>query len=245
MQASRRGFLAGLAVPAMFGRNAIARVMKAAEIAGGRAPHDVARDEDYWAEIRRAFERRPHPHSTSTTAASARRKLGDRGDDPRHPLRQRRARPSYVGYLEPRVEPSAASWPASSAAIRGDGDHPERVRGDADLDLRHRPEAGRRGVDDESELRTHAHRLGPAGEARRHRRQADLVPGAADVGRGDRRLLQEGHDAEDEGGRGDARRQPHRPGDARPGDRRPRQESRRPDLHRRRPRLRSDPVPAR
>lgn len=40
----------------MFGGNAIACVLRAAGIAAGRAPEVVARDEDYWAEIRRAFD---------------------------------------------------------------------------------------------------------------------------------------------------------------------------------------------
>ena len=54
--ASRRGFLAGIGVAALFRADAIARVGQAGSIAGPRPPFEVARDEDYWAEIRRCFD---------------------------------------------------------------------------------------------------------------------------------------------------------------------------------------------
>ena len=81
--------------------------------------------------------------------------------------------------LEPRVE-SVRRELARELRLRpgGDGDHPERLRGQRDHDLRARPQAGRRGGRHQSELRPDAHRLGPAGPARRHRAQAGLVPAA-------------------------------------------------------------------
>jgi isopenicillin-N epimerase len=50
----RRNFLAAAAVAA-FQDNAIERVRAAASSVTGRAPEEIAKDEDYWAEIRNAF----------------------------------------------------------------------------------------------------------------------------------------------------------------------------------------------
>jgi selenocysteine lyase/cysteine desulfurase len=57
---SRRHFLraasaAGLATVAAFGDEALARVAHATSTADGRAPLDIARDEDFWREIQGAF----------------------------------------------------------------------------------------------------------------------------------------------------------------------------------------------
>jgi isopenicillin-N epimerase len=51
---NRRGFLA--AAGAFFAADAASFVLRANEIATGRAGGDLASDEDYWAEIRRAFD---------------------------------------------------------------------------------------------------------------------------------------------------------------------------------------------
>jgi isopenicillin-N epimerase len=53
---NRRGFFAGAAAAALFARDAASRVLRAEEIAGGRRGDDMADAEDYWAEIRRAFD---------------------------------------------------------------------------------------------------------------------------------------------------------------------------------------------
>ena len=52
----RRGFLAGTAALAVFARNAASSLLRAEGIAEGRRAEELAGDEDYWAEIRRAFD---------------------------------------------------------------------------------------------------------------------------------------------------------------------------------------------
>lgn len=57
---SRRGFVsqmmrAGVALPA-FRPDAFSHLFRASEMAGSRAPVDAATDEDYWAQIQRAFD---------------------------------------------------------------------------------------------------------------------------------------------------------------------------------------------
>ena len=58
--ATRRSFLAALAGTGVslpvFREHAISRVARAAEIAGGRPPEQLANDEAYWTEIQRAFD---------------------------------------------------------------------------------------------------------------------------------------------------------------------------------------------
>ena len=51
----RREFLAGATV-ALFAADASARALRAGEVAGGRDADDLAGAEDYWAEVRRAFD---------------------------------------------------------------------------------------------------------------------------------------------------------------------------------------------
>ncbi len=52
----RRGFFAGAAAAVCFASDAAARVLRAEEIAGGSRGDDLAAAEDYWSEIRRAFD---------------------------------------------------------------------------------------------------------------------------------------------------------------------------------------------
>jgi selenocysteine lyase/cysteine desulfurase len=56
---TRRSFVgalaAGLAAP-QFNAHAFTNVLRAQSIAGARSPEEIARDEDYWAEIQRAFD---------------------------------------------------------------------------------------------------------------------------------------------------------------------------------------------
>jgi isopenicillin-N epimerase len=56
VDSTRRGFFAGAAAAAFFARDAGARLVRAGEIAGGRRGDELAGDEDYWSEIRRAFD---------------------------------------------------------------------------------------------------------------------------------------------------------------------------------------------
>jgi isopenicillin-N epimerase len=53
---NRRGFLAGASALAFFATDAVSRVVKAEEIAKGRRGDELAGAEDYWSEIRRAFD---------------------------------------------------------------------------------------------------------------------------------------------------------------------------------------------
>ncbi len=53
---NRRGFLAGASALAFFATDAMSRVVKAEEIAEGRRGDELAGLEDYWSEIRRAFD---------------------------------------------------------------------------------------------------------------------------------------------------------------------------------------------
>ena len=53
---NRRGFFAGLAASAVFASDAVSRLVNASELAKGRQSEDLAGSEDYWSEIRRAFD---------------------------------------------------------------------------------------------------------------------------------------------------------------------------------------------
>src|SRR3954462_3396361 len=56
---SRRGFMAGLSgglAAAMFRGDAIARANGAGRDAAQTPPHELAREEDYWSQIQRAFD---------------------------------------------------------------------------------------------------------------------------------------------------------------------------------------------
>jgi len=53
---NRRGFFAGAAAAVCFASDAASWVLRAEEIAGGSRGDDMAAAEDYWAEIRRAFD---------------------------------------------------------------------------------------------------------------------------------------------------------------------------------------------
>ena len=53
---NRRGFLAGVAGSAAFAAGAVGCLVRAGEVAEGRQADDLAGSEDYWSEIRRAFD---------------------------------------------------------------------------------------------------------------------------------------------------------------------------------------------
>ena len=57
---NRRSFVASVAGATLalppFRADAIAQVLQASEVAGRRAPGDVADDEEYWSHIQRAFD---------------------------------------------------------------------------------------------------------------------------------------------------------------------------------------------
>ena len=183
---SRRSFLAGaaglgLAAPT-FAPNALARLMAANKAAGQASPLDLAQDEDYWSDIQRAFD-------VDRTLIN----LNNGGccPTPTHVLEQMirdlkftNEAPGAPHVARPRAADRDGA-PRAGARVRlrpgGDGDHAQRLRGDRDPDLRHRPGAGRRGHRHRPELPAHAHQLGPARAARRDRGQADLVRRAAAV----------------------------------------------------------------
>src|SRR3954464_8399465 len=56
MVGNRREFLAGGVALAAFAREAASCVLRAEVVAEGRRAEELAADEDYWAEIRRAFD---------------------------------------------------------------------------------------------------------------------------------------------------------------------------------------------
>ena len=186
---TRREFLSGLAAAGlgsqpMFREHAIRSLFRANAIAGDRPPHAVADDEAYWAEIQRAFDLDRTMINLNNGGCSP---------TPSHVLEQmirdlRFSNELPVEHmwrvLEPRIE-SVRRDLAQRVRLRsgGDGDHPQRVRGERDDDLRPRPQARRRGRRHEPELRPHAHRVGPARAARRDRAQAGDVQGAAAVAR--------------------------------------------------------------
>ena len=56
MNSSRRRFLAASTSLAAFARHASRAVLRAHGLAEGQSDHDLACNEDYWSEIRRAFD---------------------------------------------------------------------------------------------------------------------------------------------------------------------------------------------
>ena len=56
VESHRRGFIAGVAASVVFARDAATRLARASEVAGDRRAGDLAGDEDYWGEVRRAFD---------------------------------------------------------------------------------------------------------------------------------------------------------------------------------------------
>ncbi len=56
VDSNRRGFVAGAAAAVCFASDAVTHVVKAAEMSRGHAGDDLAAAEDYWSEIRRAFD---------------------------------------------------------------------------------------------------------------------------------------------------------------------------------------------
>jgi isopenicillin-N epimerase len=53
---NRRGFIAGVAASAAFASDAVSSLVRASEVARGRQAEELAGSEDYWSEIRRAFD---------------------------------------------------------------------------------------------------------------------------------------------------------------------------------------------
>ena len=187
MALTRRAFFsgaaAGLALP-VFRVDAIPRVREAARSAAGASADAVATDESYWSHIQRAFD-------VDRTIVNLNN--GGCSPSPSHvldamiqDLKFSNEIPVYHMWtvLEPRIE-SVRRELARRVRLRsgGDGDHPQRLGVSGDPHLRYRPEARRRGRRHEPELRPDAHDLGPARAPGRNRREADLVPGAAAVGR--------------------------------------------------------------
>ncbi len=203
--------------------------------------------EDYWAEIRRAFD-------ADRTLIN----LNHGGVAPAPPavleamirdLRFANVAPAHQMWdvLEPRVESVRRELAREfgcdpgEVAITRNASEAMQI-----LIAGHRPEARRRGRHLRPELPPDAHRLGPARPPRGDRGQADLPRRPDPVARRGGRAIPRGDDPEDAGGRGHPRRSTSRGTScpsARSGGDGPRAGRR--DVRRRRPRLRALPLPPR
>ena len=116
---------------------------------------------------RACVRQRPHHHQFQQRRRLPHADPCPRPDDPRPAIHQRIARQAHVA--DPRATGRVGaprSCPRVWLRFRGNRHHPQRVRVDGNLDLRHRPEARRRGDHHRSELRAHDHELGAAGSPR-------------------------------------------------------------------------------
>ena len=177
MPLHRRALFAGLgaglsaALLPAFRADAGTALAEASRSAGDRTPADLAGEEAYWSQIARAFD-------ADRTLVNLNN--GGCSPAPAHvleamirDLRFSNEMPVYHMWtvLEPRIE-SVRREPRGRVRLRsrGDGDHPQRLRGARDADPRHRPEGRRRGRRHEPELPAHDHDLEAARAPRRHRR---------------------------------------------------------------------------
>ena len=107
---------------------------------------ELAANEDYWSEIQRRFDTDRTLINLNNGGVCPTPEPRARADDPRPPVHQRVARAAHVA--DPRAARRVGAprpGPRVRLRRRGDRDHPQRLRGDGDPDLRHRPEPGRRG----------------------------------------------------------------------------------------------------
>ena len=128
------------------------------------------------------LRRRPHHGEPEQRRSAAPPDPRARPDDPRSPVQQRAAGDHMWQTLEPRIESVrrdlAAEFgcdPEEMAITRNASEANETMIFGLDL------KRGRRGPRHQPELPADAHLVGPAGAARRHRPQADLVQAAAAV----------------------------------------------------------------
>ena len=179
-------------------------------------------------------QRRVQPHPDPRAGA----------DDPGPPVLQRAPRHPHVADPgAPHRERPARAGPELRLRSRGDGHHPERLRGQRDHDPRSRSQGGRRGDRHQSELWPRCSPPGISGSgatASCSSRSSFKLPPPSQAVPG--RSVQGGGDAADPGHRGHAHHQPDRPDHAGPGADgvRPPQGHR--GLRGRRPRLRALPL---
>ena len=174
---SRRRFLTtatlGVAGLASLTDDAIERVSAAASGVADRTPEDVAADEIFWREIQQAF-------TLDRTLINLNNGGGCPSPRVVHEAFKRyldisNQAPVYHMWqvLEPNIETVrrrlAAEFGCDTEEL---AHHAQRQRGAADRAARHRPEARRRGADDQAGLRAHARHLGSARAARRDRRSS-------------------------------------------------------------------------
>ena len=130
---SRRDFLTGLSgigVAAAFRGDAIARAAGAGKDAAQTPPHELAREEDYWSQIQRAFDvdRTQINLNNGGVAPCPSHVLDQMIRDLR--FSQRDARPPHVE--RPRAagrERPPRPGPRVRLRPRGDGDHPQCLGG--------------------------------------------------------------------------------------------------------------------
>ena len=140
---NRRGFFAGVAASVAFACDAASHLARAEEVAGGRGVDDLAGLEDYWAEVRRAFDadrtliNLNHGGVAPAPAAVLESMIRD--------LRTANVAPAHQMWdlLEPRVESVRRELAREFGCDPEElADHPERIRIDADPDIRARPQVG-------------------------------------------------------------------------------------------------------
>ena len=208
---NRRGFFAGVAASAVFAGDAVACLARAGEVASGRQAEDLAGSEDYWAEIRRAFDadrtliNLNHGGVAPAPSSVLESMIRD--------VRFANVAPSYHMWdvLEPRVESVRRELarefgcdPEEMAITRNASEGMQTLISGIDL------KPGDEVLIHEPELRPDDDRLGPASPPRRDRRPEDLAPPGPGSTTADRRGVPGGDDRPDQGGRGHARRQPDR-----------------------------------
>ena len=181
---SRREFMAGLSgigvAAAMFRGDAIARAAGAGKDAAQTPPHELARDEDYWSQIQRAFDVDRTRINFNNGGVCSLSEPCAGPDDPRPAFSNEMPALHMWSVLEPRSrERPPRPGPRFRLRPRGTRHHPQRLRGDGDPDPRNRPEARRRGDRHRPELRPDAHGLGPARPPRGRRGQEHLLQGPA------------------------------------------------------------------
>ena len=112
---NRRGFFAGAGALVCFARDAGARVQRAEVISGGGRGDEMAAAEDYWAEIRRAFDSDRTLINLNHGGVAPAPLGGARRDDPRPAVLPTSRRRTTCGTCSSRASSRCA---ASCARVR-------------------------------------------------------------------------------------------------------------------------------